>query len=684
VTAPARTFPRLTALALALTTQRAAALDAPAPGSESTQDNQDERIEVVVRGSQASAFASRVTPESTPREPIDAASILAELPSVHVRRLGADGSFGALSIRGSASTQVAVVLAGVPLTSGADPSVDVGSLPLWPGAVFRVYRSFAPASLGETGYLGGLVAIDPPSPLAGERTAWWAAAGSFGALKLRAADARRLGPVSLATGVAASRSDGDFRYELSDPATGRLEERTRTNAGHVAVSGLERASVDGEWGSAGVTLFADARRQGLAGTAYAPTIAPKLHTSRIVAGADARLRAGASGAVHAALWGRREAARFTDPLGELSVTRPTAAGEDAIEATGGSIGVRGRPLERATVDLFASARGERFVPTASRVAPRGTRATRLAAGLGADVEWRATDALRLVVSGRFDARRDDADGARGPGGAPLGETADAAPTGHVGVAYRAGDALEIAAHAGALGRPPSFVELYGDRGALLGDPSLRPERALSADVGASGQVRAGRAALGYEAAAFATLARDLIALEELGQGTLLARNVDRATLAGAELTLSLAARGVRTSASYTALLTENTGDAPLTRGRPLPGRPAHDLAYDASYRAGPLELRYALDAIAGTTADAAGRVELPARFFHGAGASLDVPRAEGLRVGLQIDNLLDLRTQHIPSGVRDAPVAVPVSDFLGYPLPGRTIWVTASFTRARP
>src|SRR4051812_31207511 len=103
-------------------------------------DAADGALNVTVRGSSAGGFASRVSTDTAAREPVDAVSLLAEVPSVHVRRLGGDGSFGTLSVRGSASTEVAIVLAGIPLTSAADPSIDVGALPLWPGATYRVYR----------------------------------------------------------------------------------------------------------------------------------------------------------------------------------------------------------------------------------------------------------------------------------------------------------------------------------------------------------------------------------------------------------------------------------------------------------------------------------------------------------------------------------------------------------------
>src|SRR5262249_6297737 len=132
-------------------------------GRASAQSD-DNDLEVTIRGSSAPSFSSTTSTDATPRPLIDAGTLLEEVPSVHLRRLGGDGARAAVSVRGSASTQVGVFLGGIPLTSAADPALDVAALPLWPGAQFRVHRGFAPAALGTTGYLGGVIVIDPPSP----------------------------------------------------------------------------------------------------------------------------------------------------------------------------------------------------------------------------------------------------------------------------------------------------------------------------------------------------------------------------------------------------------------------------------------------------------------------------------------------------------------------------------------
>lgn len=636
-------------------------------------------IQVDVRGSAAGGFTSRTSTDTTPREPIDAASMIDELPSVHVRRLGADGAFASISVRGSAPSQVGVVLGAIPLTSAADPAFDVGALPLWPGASFRVYRGFAPATLGTTGYLGGVLAIDPPSPAMGARTESWAAAGSFGVLKVRVGDLRRVDGISIGSGFYASRSDGDFPYLMQRPlGSGPVVEARRSNAGQVVVGGIERVSIERSWGSVAALLFADARRLGVPGTIVGsvPIQFANLSTTRLVAGLEGTIRTGETSAVRLLGWARRESSDLADPGAELDRTHATTT-RSAVLTTGFSASWRGRPVDSLTLGVVLDGRMERFAPLSNEGRLASAPASRLAAGAGLELDFRPTKRLLLNASLRADARRDDATGSITSTGERAGVTGALVPTGHAGGSYRFADAAILSAHAGFLARPPSFQELYGNGASLLASPDLRTERAFSADVGLAGDGGDGRLGGGYELVGFVSAARDLIVFQPFGRATFRASNVARAILGGGEISAHLTARGLRTQVTYTLLLTQNQDD-----GRPLPGRPRHDLAYDASYRFGPVRLRYGVDLVSGVLID--GQIPLAPRIFHGTGAALEVPWAPGLRLALDVSNLFDQRIVYVPSTLTGGPIPYPVSDFLGFPLPGRTVWATVRYARPVP
>ena len=382
------------------------ALGALAPGS-AWAEGEPLLPEVRVREPQPAGFVSERRMDDASREVTDAASLVESAPGVHVRRLGADDSFATLSVRGTSSTEVAIYLAGIPLSGGADPTLDLSTLPLWPGARARVYRSFSPAALGR-GSLGGVLVLDAPSLRGAERTDAWAAVGSFGARRLRIGDVREVGGVRVSTGVSASRSDDDFTYQAFDSGT----TVTRQNAGHAAANGLVSIGIpvhlgDKE-GALTLTTMAQSRRQQLPGTAQSATHFARLDSTRLVSGLELSLPV-ASGTLLTRAWGRHEGLSGSDAAAEAVATQAPTYSNDVIVAAGASTGMRFRPADGALVDLRLDGASERYAPGSWQgtiVAPPS--ATRNQAGLALDAgtSW---NALRLAASGRIDETRDASD-----------------------------------------------------------------------------------------------------------------------------------------------------------------------------------------------------------------------------------------------------------------------------------
>jgi len=633
--------------------------------------------EVTVRGDPAGNFVSTASERDSPRELTDAASLVEPLPGVHVRRFGADDSFTTLSIRGSSSNEVAIVLAGVPLTGGADPTLDLATLPLWPGAVAQVHRSFAPASLGP-GSLGGTLVLDPPKATAPESTDVWAAAGSFREARLRVGDVRALdGGGRVATAVSASRADDDFTYlDPTASSPGHDVYTQRENAGHAAVNGLVSWALPVHWtdasvGALTVTTLVQGRRQQLPGTSLGPTPFARLDSDRELASAELSGPLG-TGAWSARGWGRREGLELHDALGSPALG-PTLA-DQTIVGTGGSVGWRGRPAEGATLEVRVDGSGERFAPGVVEGAAPPPGATRGSAGAAVDADWRAIDPLTLAASGRVEGWSGVAsDGT---------QTGEVRPTGHVG-AEAALEPVTLAAHAGTTARPPSFIELYGDRGAFTGDPTLRPESAWTVDAGARTSRRFGALRLALEVVGFGTWAQDLIAFVPTGATGAKATNIGRARLAGVEVDARAAAGPVEVRASYTGLATADEAACTAVTGGcarpPLPGRPANDFVGDAMAHVGPAVLRVGVDAVSGMVADTAGSIGVPPRVLASTGLRVDVTHE--VRLALDVRNLFDVRTGTYAGPL--GPVHEPIGDYYEYPLPGRSFLVSARFTEGR-
>lgn len=695
---------RVLPFALALTAPRLAAAAAPveAPPDPAPEPAPEpapaiEPATVRVRGAHAGGFASRAAEGDTPREITDVASLLAPLPGVHVRRFGGDDSLATISVRGSSSSQVAIVLGGVPLSGGSDPTLDLGSLPLWPGVQMRVYRSFAPAALGP-GSLGGTLELRAPPVTGPARTEVWSAVGSFGALRLRVGDSRALGEgpdaARVTAALSANRTDGDFTYV--DPlASAARAERTRTNAGVAAANGLVMWSLPfrlspTETRSARLTVLTllQARRQGLAGTIKAPTTTESLTSSRALASVELASPASPSSTLFVRGWGRHNHLALRSRPDEAQLSGTPLSTSDTIVAVGGSVGLRGRPSRGVSAEGRVEGAGERFAPGTWEGARAPAGASRASAGVGADVEARPAERLTLTASGRGDLWHDV--GAEG-----AGEDA-ARGTGHVGASVALGP-LSLAAHVGHLARAPGFVERYGNRGAFLGSPGLRPEAATTLDLGASLAGRARDLAGSLELVGFSTWATDLIVFVPQGlYGRAKATNIGRARVLGGELEGRLEYDRLLLRASYTLLRTANDSACDVTApststacaAPPLPGRPGHDLVLDLGLRVGAVRLRYGLDVVADLAADLTGAVRVPPRALQSVGARLLVgdatgaPELDGLTLALDVSNLADLRTASY-AGVL-GPVEEPIGDLYEYPLPGRAFLLSARFsTEAR-
>jgi len=167
----------------------------------------------------------------------------------------------------------------------------------------------------------------------------------------------------------------------------------------------------------------------------------------------------------------------------------------------------------------------------------------------------------------------------------------------VAVSYRltgdaaARDTTRIRASAGTGIRPPDVFEI-----AFTDNPSLRPERSRSMDVGVEQQWAGG--AVMVDAAVFWNQYDDLIvtvgrALRDASR--YLSDNISNARARGLELQgRTRPARGLSVGAAYTWLSTEilsvdgldDAAPPPFSVGDPLIRRPRHQLSFDATYAVG--------------------------------------------------------------------------------------------------
>ncbi len=596
----------------------------------------------------------------------DLGSRIAHAAGVSVRSTGGPGAVASVSIRGSSSNQVEVFYDGIPLGRARDGAARLADAPLAGLARVEVSRGFAPFELASAP-LGGTINLVPRDDAA-HRYALHASGGSWRTAE-GSASAGFGGDAWRATTYATWLSSaGDFAF-LDDNATpynSSDDERTtrRNNA-------LRRASAGGSWSRAldartTLTGVVDVsrRRSGL------PGIGPVQATSAAYASDQAlahlrlsRALGRVTASVHVYDVATHE--RFTDTHGELG-----GGNQDNDDRTV-TTGIRTLAAWHAgahAVSLLGELAGDRW--RSRDLWPRAVtyplirRTTRSAA---AEYAWTPFEGrLTLAPSYRVEeavarsprvVRIGAALPARASGLAPRARTSAPALAARVA----ATDWLAVKGHTGRYRRLPTFVELFGERGAVSGNPALRSESGTHSDAGVTLVSRDAHATL--ELAAFAVRGRDLVVFVQNSQRTSVAQNVSAARIDGCELTAAadLGAH-LHVDANATWQTARDVSDNVYTHGRLLPGRPLREYFVSVLAHAGVVDMRGECASSSGVYLDRAGRVAVPAATTWNAGLACHVGgrAAPHLTVSASVTNLTDARS----------------ADLAGYPLPGRALYLS--------
>ncbi|MEZ4361753.1 MAG: TonB-dependent receptor [Kofleriaceae bacterium] len=603
---------------------------------------------------------------------------------------GGVGASSALSIRGASSGHSGVLIDGLALSRLTSVSVDLGRFQLDDVDAVEIYRGNVPAELGGAGVGGAVNLITRLGPgRGGERVRALVGAGSWGTRRA----GLRLGEAWGATSATASlgylTSDGDYRV-FSDAGTPlNLDDDTwqvRHNNEVRQLDGSVRVGTADDEGR-GVTVGARLswRAHGLPGLAAAPARRASLSTT--FAMIDAELRHQARGwAARERAWVTSEWQRFRDRDDEIGL----AAQDRAYRtASVGASTLWTRALGRSQrVALGAEARSEHFRDRDAWMDGPTLRGARQSAVLSLSDElsvdeWLLAAALRLEV-----ARTAPAASPLGAGPPP--RRWEALPSPRLTARVLGEHDLALKASAGWYARQPTLVELFGDRGFLVGTPDLAPETGPSVDAGV---VWAPARALGpvdrtfLEVAAFYNHVRDAIVFVNTG---FVARplNVGAAENLGLEVAASARLWGAaQVSVNYTLQSSAQEESEVSFDGKDLPRHPRH-AAYarlEAWRRVARRAVRVYGEAqlTSQSYLDRANLQRVPARRVLGAGGSVEVwPR---LQLAVEVKNLLDRQVEQLALDPAPSPTftstPTAISDISGLPLPGRSVFVSLEWSR---
>ncbi len=641
---------------------------------------------------ETAASVTVITLDERVRASADVADVVGAAAGVHLQRLGGLGDYSVVTVRGSSARQVEVYVDGVPLNPYGGTAVDLSELPLDAFERVEVYRSGAPAHLG-TSAMGGVVnLVTAPGEVAPPRLEM--SGGSYWTRRLSASAgvAGRAGaadtPVDLLLGADTFGTTGDFEF-FDDAGTpyNLLDDRTlsRINNDKADFDARARLRVGDRRLRLVLSETFHVRDQGLPGIGHDQAEEARLGTldNAVVTSLDGR--PGATVRLRGRVSYRLRQERYRDPHGELGTGLQDS--RDRHHAAGGQIGVRWVPAVWTALDGTVELRVDGYQPVdlLRDDSTDGVR-TRVAAVFSladelvfAGERVHLTPVLQLhLLDNRLLGTVPFADSPV----APDGRQHHAAFTPRLGMLIRPAPLVAFKANVARSFRPPDFSELFGDRGAVIGNTELVPESGIAWDGGAHlacsrSDVLRGSASVTY----FGRRTRNAIVYVQNSQRTQIPINLGSAELHGVEGSVDTHVAGLlEFRADLTWIHSTNLDEREAYLGNPLPRVPTWEVRVAAAVHwRDHVRLGYELSHTAGNYWDATSWYLAAPRTLHGLSLRVQ-PGPAWPFLEVDVRNLTDRTTEAVPRDPLNpddgALVVQPLTDFVGYPLPGRTILVT--------
>jgi vitamin B12 transporter len=621
------------------------------------QSDQSKTIDVEVRGARhpheppsEDALAGSVVRRERLQAPgLTAAEVLRAENGVEVVQYGGFGSTATASVRGATAAQTPVYLGGIRLNDEVAGAADLSVVPLWLIDRVEIYRGNAPLAADEFG-IGGAILFQPVRPRAGAAGAGLSA-GSFGTVGSFAwAAAGEPGRAAL-VGANFTRATNDYGFDddrgtlyvPGDDVLGRQQNADVSLLDAWALGAFELAS------GARVDVLGNVvqREQGVPRLALLPSERARARYERVLAGVRARSPFGPERQHQLELSTSLVDARsvYDDPAQELVLLVPR------VEVTGR------RASQRALAELELTPRlGLTTALDASvdqLLRDEGTlgesradaRSGRIALGLA--YQPFSGIALRPVLGLACRSAFERA-----------GVCDQREPVGRIAVSAR-GRWLSAFAGVGRYVRFPSLGEVHGAGVLVHGNEHLKPEIGLTADLGARAQRSFGALDVWADAAAYTRRSSELITFVKSTQGYLVPMNVQAARISGVEAGVGGEYAGhVGADLGLTFTDPRDTTEGRRGRNDILPFHSRLRAAAGLSGRIASSRARLGLLHQASRYADPAGLIVIPAQ------TSLDLELTQGL-----LRDTVQARARF--ANLFDAPHF----DVVGYPLPGRSVFV---------
>ncbi len=597
--------------------------------------------------------------------------LLRDTAGVEVRNYGGFGSFSTVSVRGSEADQVLVLLDGIPMNQASGGAVDISSIPVVDIERIEIFRGSAPVKYGGSA-IGGIINVVTRDGAKKHQADAAVSFGSFDTVSSRLSVRTPLGKGTLSAAFSGERSDGDFNF-LDDNGTPFNTDddewiARRNNDFKSANTDMKIKMPVGEKRDFTFSTRSFIREQGVPGLGNFQSSVARLRTSRDIFSAEFEDRGISFKGVNSTYTVSRTSNRseFSDPLGEIGLG--SQSNKNTTRADTARAVFEWFPGSIHDVTAAAGYSAETFRPfDALTIAQLGKPSRRNTLSLAAEDRISLLNSKLLVIpsykldkiSNRFSGN-DPFDYSPL---SPMNVTSDRLSAFYAGARYQLSRAVTIKTNYGRYFRPPSFYELFGDRGSIIGNSDLAPEKGRNRDFGAIfdlGRIAGANGIL--DVSYFRNIADNTIAFIQNSQRTARPTNIGRAVIKGFEASLALdPAPHWNLSANHTYQNAKDDSIVPYRRGNFLPGRHLRELSLRTQYKTKLWKIYYEYDRAGKSFLDSANLYPIDKSETHNAGVS----RVFGsTTVTLEGKNLGDNR----------------ISDIMGFPLPGRSYFITIEKT----
>jgi len=620
----------------------------------------------------------------------DLGSVLNSASGTVVRRLGGLGDYSAVSIRGSSFRQVQVFVDGIPLNPDGSSAVNLAELPLSYFQRVEVYRGNAPSHFAAAP-LGGVVNLVTQSSdhkqgavsYGSMETARMVVSLPFqGQWAGKPVDSLLLADGFQSKGDFLNFSDNGTIYNVTDDTLlpRQNNQKTQFNSYVRWRVGDERLRFS----------FSDVfltRDEGVPGTSNLPSLTTNLATRRNIA--TAQLEGQHSAAMwNARLWSNQRLERYDNRSGEVGIGR---VWEESNYGTLGVLGSYAHGFKSWLLPRITLSAHRDTVKQTDLMGGGETREhSRLAAVgvIGLDT-WLLQDQIKLspVVQVDWLNNQDLTRITESNTGYAVDRKqvlSVLSPRAGLLLRPKPTNWLSLKANWGEYLRPPDFSELFGNRGSIVGNDELVSESGWQWDVGAraTAALSSGGAAA-FDLTYFERKAENQIVFIQNSQRTSIPVNFAAAHLRGVEAALTLGLWDwVDSQSNLTWTDSENLTPVASDRGKRLPRVPEWEMNQSTSVHwKSHIRLGHSFSYTAGNYWDAANLLNAAPRALHSVFFRVE---NRGLSFESSILNLTDemvvVGDRNPFSAQDDTPILQPVTDFLGYPLPGRTFLFTLRWT----